>query len=227
MQYVHGGGYVIGSLDLFRKHTGHLANAVGCRVLGVGYRLAPENPHPAALEDSVAVYKALLDEFAAGNIAISGDSAGGGLTVSTLVKLRDDGVALPACGVPLSPWVDLEGLGASMQTKAESDVLVSADLLEQMAGLFLAGQDPRDPLAAPLYADLTGLPPLYIQVGGDERLLDDSTRLATNAANAGVAVRLDVFPEMQHVFQMWAGNVPESGDAIGRIGEWLRLQLGI
>ncbi len=227
LQYVHGGGYVIGSLDVYRKFTGHLANAIGCRVLSVGYRLAPEHPHPAAVEDSVAVYKALLDEFAPEHIAISGDSAGGGLTVSTLVKLRDDGVALPACGVPLSPWVDLEGLGASAQTNAERDLIVDAERLGQMVDMFLAGQSARDPLAAPLYADLTGLPPLYIQVGGDETLLDDSTRLATKAAGAGVAVRLDTFPEMQHVFQMGAGNVPESDDAVGRIGEWMRHQLDI
>lgn len=227
IQYVHGGGYVIGSLEGYRKFTGHLANRVGCGVLSVDYRLAPEHPHPAAVEDSTAVYRALLDDYAADHLAISGDSAGGGLTVSTLVKLRDDGVPLPAAGVPLSPWVDLEGTGESMQSKADVDLLVAAEGLKQMADMFLAGQDARDPLAAPLYADLRGMCPLYIQVGGDETLLDDATRLAANAATAGVEVRLDSFPEMQHVFQMAAGNVPESDDAVDRIGDWLRPRLGL
>lgn len=227
VQYVHGGGYVIGSLDSYRKMTGHYANAVGCRVLSVDYGLAPERPHPGAVTDSTAVFRALLEDFAPERIAISGDSAGGGLTMATLVKLRDDGTPLPAAGVPLSPWVDLEGTGTSMDTKADADLIVGRDGLAQMAGLFLAGGDARDPLAAPLHADLTGLPPLYIQVGADETLLDDATRLAANAAHAGVEVRLDVFPEMQHVFQMGAGTFPEAGEALDRIGRWLRPRLGI
>jgi len=227
LQYVHGGGYVIGSLDGYRKFTGHLAKTIGCRVLSVDYRLAPEHPHPAAVEDSSAVYRALLNDFDPTHLAISGDSAGGGLTVATVVKLRDDGTPQPAGAVPLSPWVDLEGTGESMQTKAEADLLVGAEGLKQMADMFLAGKDLRDPLAAPLYADLTGICPLYVQVGGDETLLDDATRLATKAAASGVEVRLDAFPEMQHVFQMAAGNVPESDDAVARIGAWLRPKLGL
>jgi len=227
LQYVHGGGYVIGSLDGYRKLTGHLAKAIGCRVLSVDYRLAPEHPHPAAVDDSVAVYRSLLDDFAPEHLAISGDSAGGGLTVATLVKLRDDAVAQPAGAVPLSPWVDLEGTGDSMLSKADVDLLVGSDGLKQMADMFLGGHDPRQPLASPLYADLTGLCPLYVQVGGDETLLDDATRLAARAAAAGVEVRLDSFPEMQHVFQMAVGNVPESDDAVARIGDWLRPRLGL
>jgi len=227
LQYVHGGGYVLGSLDGYRKFTGHLANAIGCRVLSVDYRLAPEDPHPAAVDDSSAVYRALLDDFDPSHLAISGDSAGGGLTVATIVKLRDDGTPQPAGAVPLSPWIDLEGTGESMQSKADLDLIVGADGLKQMCDMFLAGQDPRDPLAAPLHADLTGLCPIYVQVGGDETLLNDATRLATNAAASGVEVRLDAFPEMQHVFQMGAGNVPESDDAVARIGQWLRPKLGL
>jgi epsilon-lactone hydrolase len=160
-------------------------------------------------------------------LAIAGDSAGGGLTIATLVKLRDDGVALPAAAVALSPWVDLEGTGGSMRTNADVDVLVDPTALRQMADLFLAGGDPRDPLAAPLYADLRGLPPLYLQVGGDETLLDDSCRLASRAGAAGVEVRLDVFAEMQHVFQVFVGAMPEADDAVARIGAWLRPRLGL
>lgn len=227
LQYVHGGGYVLGSLDGYQKFTGHLANSIGCRVLSVDYRLAPEHPHPAAVEDSSAVYRALLNDFDPAHMAISGDSAGGGLTVATVVKLRDDGSPQPAGAVPLSPWVDLEGTGESMQTKADLDLIVGSDGLKQMADMFVAGQDLHDPLAAPLHADLAGICPLYVQVGGDETLLDDATRLAAKAAASGVEVRLDAFPEMQHVFQMAAGNVPESDDAVARIGQWLRPKLGL
>jgi len=227
LQYVHGGGYVLGSIDSHQKLTGQLANALGCRVLSVDYRLAPEHPHPAAVNDSTAVYGALLHDFAPEHLAISGDSAGGGLTVSTIVKLRDDGVPQPAGAVPLSPWVDLEGTGDSMQANADADLMIGADGLKMMADLFLNGLPARDPLAAPLYADLSGLCPIYIQVGGDETLLDDATRLASAAAAAGVEVRLDSFPEMQHVFQFGAGNVPEADDAIERIAAWLRPRLGL
>ena len=147
--------------------------------------------------------------------------------MSTLVKLRDDGVALPVAGVPISPWVDMEGLGESMQTNADTDLLVDEAGLKQMADHFLAGQDARDPLAAPLYADLSGLPPLLIQAGGDETLLDDSTRLAAAAEGAGVDVQLDVFPEMQHVFHLFAGNMPEASEGFAQIGAWLRPRLGL
>jgi acetyl esterase/lipase len=226
--YVHGGGYVIGSATGYRNFTGQLARAVGCRVLSVDYRLAPEHPHPAAVEDSTTAYRWLLDQgFAADRMAISGDSAGGGLTVSTLLKLRDDGVALPVAGVTISPWVDMEGIGESMRTNAEADVLVDEVGLKGMAEMFLAGQDARDPLAAPLYGDFDGIPPLLIQVGDDETLLDDSTRLAEAAGSAGVEVRLDVFPEMQHVFQLFTGNMPEADEAVAQIGAWLRPRLGL
>jgi len=228
LMYVHGGGYVIGSLESHRKLVGHLAKAVGCRALNVDYRLAPEHPHPAAVQDSTAAYRWLLDQgIDPGHIAISGDSAGGGLTMSTLVALRDSGTPLPAAAVPLSPWVDMEGIGETMTSRAEVDLLVQPEILKGMADHFLAGQNARDPLAAPLYADLGGLPPIYIQVGDEETLLDDSLRLAANAETVGVDVRVDVFPEMQHVFQIAAGNMPEADDAVARIGEWLRPRLGL
>jgi acetyl esterase/lipase len=228
LQYVHGGGYVIGAAEYYRNLTGHLAAAVGCRVLNVDYRLAPEHPHPCAVEDSTAAYRWLLDQgLEPRHLAISGDSAGGGLAVATLLSIRKEGLPQPAGAVPLSRWVDLEGTGGSMTTNAARDVLVGAEGLKGMAEAFLQGCDARDPLAAPLHADLAGLCPLYIQVGGDETLLDDSTRLADKAKADGVDVRLDVFPDMQHVFQMAAGNMPEADEAIARIAAWLRPRLGL
>jgi acetyl esterase/lipase len=198
-------------------------------VLSLDYRLAPEHPHPAAVTDAVAAYRWLLDQgIAPEHIAISGDSAGGGLTVATLLKLRDDGVPLPAAAAPLSPWIDMEGTGDSMTTNAELDISVGRDTLVVMSGHFLGPDgDAKDPLAAPLHADLGGLPPLLIQVGGHETLLDDSTRLAEQAELAGVDVTLEVWPEMQHVFQLYAGRIPEASQAVTRIGEYLRPRLGL
>ena len=228
IQYLHGGGYVLGTAWTHQNMVGHLAKATGCRALSVDYRLAPEHPHPAAVNDSVAVYEWLLGQgIDARHIAVSGDSAGGGLAMATLVAIRDRGLPNPAAGVPMSPWIDLEATGASMRTKADVDLMVAAAGLMMMAELFLNGRTARDPLAAPLHADLAGIAPIYVQVGGEETLLDDSTRLATNAAAAGVDVRLDVFPEMQHVFQLSAGNMPEADDAIERIAAWLRPKLDL
>jgi monoterpene epsilon-lactone hydrolase len=228
LQYVHGGGYMIGDASFYRKLTGHLAKAIGCRVLNVDYRLAPEHPHPAPVQDSTTAYRWLLDQgFEPGHIAISGDSAGGGLTVATLLSIRAAGLPMPAAAMPISPWVDMEGTGESMTSRRDRDVVVQLEGLKGMVDAFLQGQDVRDPLAAPLHADLSGLCPLYIQVGDDESLLDDSVRLAERARAAGVECRLDVFPEMQHVFQMAAGNMPEADEAIARLGEWVRPRLGL
>jgi epsilon-lactone hydrolase len=227
--YLHGGGYVIGSARIYERFTGHLANAVGCRVLSLDYRLAPEHPHPAAVEDACAAYRWLLGQgILPEHVAVAGDSAGGGLTVAALLKVRDDGLPLPACAVPISPWIDLEGTGGSMKDKAEVDLLVELDGLLTMAAHFLGPDgDRRDPLAAPLHADFTGLPPLYVQVGEDETLLDDSVRLAELATKVGVDVTLEVFPEMQHVFQTACGAVPEATAAVAKIGAWLRPRLGV
>jgi monoterpene epsilon-lactone hydrolase len=228
LQYVHGGGYVIGAAEYYRRFTGHLAGLIGCRVLNVDYRLAPEHPHPAPVEDSTTAYRWLLDQgIGPGHIAIAGDSAGGGLTLATLLSIKAAGLPMPAAAMPLSPWVDLEGTGESVATRADRDLLVQADTLKGMADAFLQGQDARDPLAAPLHGDLRGLCPLYIQVGDDETLLDDSRRLAAAAAAAGVECRIDVFPEMQHVFQMAAGNMPEADEAIRLLAEWVKPRLGL
>jgi acetyl esterase/lipase len=226
--YFHGGGYVLGSHSRSANAVSHIAKAVGCRALNVDYRLAPEHPFPAAVDDALAAYRWLLAQgMAAGHIAISGDSAGGGLTLAALLAIMGAGLPLPAAAVPLSAWTDMEGTGDSMRSKAEADLIISDGVLAGMAGQYLGEQDPKDPLASPLHGDYQGLPPLYLQVGGDEALLDDSTRVAERARAAGVEAKLDIFPEMQHVFQNSAGNVPEADEAIARIGAWLRPRLGL
>ncbi len=221
--YLHGGGYIIGSIKSHRELAARLSRAAAVRVLLIEYRLAPEHPHPAAVEDATAVYRWLLGTgIAPSRIAIGGDSAGGGLTVAALVALRDAGQPLPAAGVCLSPWVDLEGLGESMTRKAAVDPMVQYEGLREMAKMYLAGLDPRTPLAAPLYADLSGLPPLLIQVGTAETLLDDSTRLAERARKAGVDVTLEPWEEMIHVWQAFAPVLPEGQQAIDRIGSFIQ-----
>jgi epsilon-lactone hydrolase len=221
--YFHGGGFCFCSTQSHRKLVGHLASAAGCRALSVGYRLAPEDPHPAALTDAVAAYRWLLStEVDPRQIIVAGDSAGGGLALALLVAARDEGLPLPRAGVLCSPWVDLAMTGESITTRAEVDVRQEAAGTRWCAGLYLAGQDPRDPYASPLYADLTGLPPLYIQAGDWDILFDDALRLAERARQAAVEVRLDVFPEMLHAHQIWAGSMPEADDAVARIGAYAR-----
>jgi epsilon-lactone hydrolase len=221
--YLHGGGYVIGSINTHRDLMARISRASGFRVLGIDYRLAPEHPFPAAVEDAVAAYRWLLAQgLQPSRIAVAGDSAGGGLAVATLVAIRDAKLAVPGAGVCLSPWVDLEGIGESMTSKASVDPVVQKDGLVGMAGAYLAGKDPRTPLAAPLYADLKGLPPLLIQVGESETLLDDSNRLADRAKAAGVKVTLEPWQEMIHVWHLFAPFLPEGQEAIDGIGKYLR-----
>ena len=221
--YLHGGGYVIVSINTHRDLAGRLSRAAAARVLLIDYRLAPEYPHPAAVEDATAAYRWLLRHGAApAHTVIAGDSAGGGLTVATLVALRDAGDKLPAAGVCISPWVDLEGIGESMTAKAGVDPMVQHQGLVWFANLYLGGANPRTPLAAPLYADLHGLPPLFIHAGTAETLLDDATRLAERAKLAGVKVTLEVWEEMIHVWHLFAAILPEGQQAIARIGEYIR-----
>jgi len=224
--YLHGGGYVLGSIATHRGLVARLAEGAGLRGLAIDYRLAPEHPFPAAVDDATAAYRWLLGQgIAPERIAIGGDSAGGGLTFATLVALRDAGTPLPGCAFALSPWVDLEGLGDSMRTKAEADPMVQRDGLLKMAALYLDGADPRAPLAAPLHADLAGLPPLLVQVGTAETLLDDATRIAERARAAGVAVELEAFDDLIHVFQAFAPVVPESLEAIAKITAFVKQHL--
>jgi monoterpene epsilon-lactone hydrolase len=226
--YFHGGGFCFGSMRSHRRLVGHLATAARCRALTVGYRLAPEHPHPAALDDALAAYRWLLDQgLEPGRIAVAGDSAGGGIAVALLVRARDEALPLPAAAVLMSPWVDLAMTGASVTTRVEVDVRQDPAGTRWCARQFLAGRDPRDPSASPLYADLTGLPPLYVQAGDRDILVDDALRLADKARHAGVDVLLDVFPEMLHAHQIWAGSMPEADDAVARVGAYLRSHLAL
>ena len=222
--YLHGGGYVIGSINTHRDLAARISRAAKARVLLIDYRLAPEHPFPAAVEDSVAAYRWMLAQgLKPSRISVAGDSAGGGLTVATLVAIRDAKLATPGAAVCLSPWVDLEGVGDSMKSKASVDPMVQRDGLLEMAQHYLAGKDARSPLAAPLYADLAGLPPMLIQVGTAETLLDDSTRIAERARKAGVKVTLEPWENMIHVFQVFAPMLDEGQQAIEKIGEFIRV----
>lgn len=225
--YLHGGGYIVGSIATHRLLMGGLAIATARPVLGVEYRLAPEHPHPAAIDDAAAAYGWVLAAgIDPGRVVIAGDSAGGGLTVATMLRLRETGAPLPAGGVCISPWSDL-GLGTgTMRTKADVDPLVTRRILEMGAGAYLAGADARTPSASPRFADLAGLPPLLVQVGTEEMLLDDARLLAERAEAHGVDVTLEVWDEMFHVWHAFAALLPEGQQAIDRIGAWVRARLG-
>jgi acetyl esterase/lipase len=223
--YLHGGGYVMGSINTHRAMVARIARASQARALALDYRLAPEHPFPAALDDTTAAYRWLLAQgYKPNKIVISGDSAGGGLVLAALVALRDANVSLPACAVPISPWTDMEGTGASMKTNASKDPMIPAGNnggLFNMAKAYVGGADPKNPLASPLHADYRGLPPLLIQVGETETLLDDSTRVADKAKSAGVKVELEVWDDMIHVWHVFAKLLPEGQQAIDRIGRYV------
>ncbi|MGH7054188.1 MAG: alpha/beta hydrolase [Stellaceae bacterium] len=225
----HGGGYVVASMYTHRKTYAHVAKAVGCRALIVDYRRAPENVHPGPVNDMARSYKWLLDQGIRPNhVALIGDSAGGGLAVTTILCAREQGLPAPAATMPLSPWLDMDASGETFTTNAGKDLLVSRDIIQAMAGTFLGENGNRqDPLANPLRADLRGLPPMYIQTGADETLLDDSRRLADLARRSGVDVTLEIVPEMQHVFQFLAGTAPEGDAAVRRLALWVRPKLGL
>jgi monoterpene epsilon-lactone hydrolase len=225
--FLHGGGYTTGSLTSHRHMVAQAGREARARTLALSYRLAPEHPFPAAVEDAVAGYRFLLSQgFAPNHIAVAGDSAGGGLTVALLVSLRDAQLPLPACAWCSSPWVDLEGIGGSMAAKANVDPMVQRPYLVELAAAYLNGADPRTPLAAPLYADLRGLPPILIQVGSAETLLDDAIRLAGMAAAADVRVRLEVWPDMIHVWQLFYQQVAAGRRALAEAGSFIRSNWG-
>ena len=225
--YLHGGGYVIGSPRSHRHLAAAIAAAGQATGLLLDYRLAPEHPFPAAVEDAIAAYRWLLDQgIAPGHIVVGGDSAGGGLTVATLVALRDAGVPLPAGGVCISPWTDLTFSGASYRTRVQSDPIVSRPGIDGMAQAYLGAASPRNPLASPLFADLRGLPPLLIQVGSDEVLLDDAVELADRAKAAGVDATLEVWDRMIHVWHWFLPMLDEAEGAIGNVGRFVRGRIG-
>lgn len=224
--YLHGGAYTRGSLTSHRGLAARLSAASGARTLVIAYRLAPEHPFPSAVEDATTAYRWLLGNgISPDGMVIAGDSAGGGLAIATLLSLRDAGETLPAGAVLLSPWTDLAGTGASLVTHADADPWLTPQRLAATAALYLAGANPRNPLASPLYGDLQALPPLLIQVGSDEILLDDATRLTERAEAAGVSVTLEVWEEMWHVFQAFATEVHEGQQAIETIGAFIRQQI--
>ena len=219
--FLHGGAYRSGAPSSYRHFTWRIAAAARATVLAVDYRLAPEHPYPAALDDAVRAYRWLL---AAGGAApstmIVGDSAGGGLALATLLKLRDDGVALPVAAVALSPWTDLALTGASLRRNVRRDPMLNAEDLPALAADYLAGADPRLPYASPLYGDLAGLPPTLIHVGGDEVLHDDAVRMHERLRLAGCDAELEIWPRMPHVWHLFAPVLPEAKRAIAKIGDF-------
>jgi acetyl esterase/lipase len=224
--YLHGGAYAIGTATSSVGLASDLARRAGTRLVTVDYRLAPEHPHPAAIDDAVAAYRGLLDSgVAASAIAIAGESAGAGLATATLVALKHAGLPQPSAAVLMSPWADLTVSGESISAKAAVDPALTPEGLRRRAVDYVPAGDPRTELASPLFADLTGLPPLLIQAGSHEILLDDATKLAARAATADVAVRLEVTPGVPHVFQGFAAMLDEANAALTSAGEFLRAHL--
>jgi monoterpene epsilon-lactone hydrolase len=225
--YLHGGGYVMGSTDSHRHLAAAIAEAAQASVLLPAYRLAPEHPFPAALDDALAAYRWLLDGGQAPtSLVIAGDSAGGGLAVATLLAARDRGLPLPAGAALISPWVDLSCSLVSLETLAARDPIVKKGSLAECARDYLVGRDLRSPLASPLYGDLRGLPPLLIQVGSEEVLLDDARELDRRAGEQGVRTTLEIWPEMIHVWHWFAAQLREGRDAIAKLGDFVRTMTG-
>lgn len=221
--FFHGGAYCLCSVNTHRAMTAAIAEAVSIRILSLDYRLAPEHPFPAAVEDAVSAYHGLLDMgIAPEHIIVVGDSAGGGLTLTLLLSLRDAGTPLPAAGVCISPWTDLSLSGASYNANARKDVMLDTHTLVDSARMYLKGTDPRQPLASPLFGDFHNLPPLLIQVGSDELILSDAEGVAEKARQAGVDVTLEVWPGMQHEWHFAADFVPEGKQAIQSIGIFIQ-----
>jgi len=224
--YLHGGGFVYGLYAAHRWMASYLAKSANIRTLAVDYRLAPEHPFPAALDDVLAAYRWLLTEgIAPHQIVVGGDSAGGTLTVALLLKLRDMGEPLPAAGFCLSPALDMEGTGETFHSKA--DPLMRAKGARAMLRHYIGNADVHNPYLAPIHGDLTGFPPLLIQVGGDEILRSDAERLAALSAKAGVPATLQIYPRMWHVWQLFVPFMPEAKDACDKIARFINSHLGV
>ncbi len=224
--YFHGGVYVLEDAFQVADLASQVGRRTGAKVISVDYRLAPEDPYPAAVDDALAAYEALLQGgTAASDIVLAGESAGGGLAVATLVNARDHGLPLPAAAFAMSPYADLTLAGATIETKREADPLLSRELLQPRVIDYTAGQDPALGLISPIFADLSGLPPLIIQGGTHEVLLDDAVRLARQAATADVEVTLDITPGVPHVFQAYYPILDEAAAALDRAGQFLTAHL--
>jgi epsilon-lactone hydrolase len=224
--YFHGGVYVMGDAALAADLASQVGRRAQARVISVDYRLAPEHPYPGAVDDALAAYAALLDDgIAPSSIAFAGESAGGGLAIATLVNARDHGLPLPAAALVMSPYVDLTLAGTTMETRSDADPLLSREALQARVGDYTSGQDAALGLISPLFADLAGLPPLIIQAGTHEVLLDDALRLAERAAAADVEVTLDITPGVPHVFQAYHAILDEAAAALDRAGQFLSAQL--
>lgn len=224
--YLHGGGYVIGSTLTHQCLLGEVAKHCRAETLGINYRLAPEHPHPAALEDALAAYRWILAEKAAPeSVTVMGDSAGGGLTLALLLALKQHGEPMPGAVVVMSPWTDLAATGESLDTRGDRDPMLDKRGVLAYARMMSKGSDPRDPLVSPLYGDLHGLPPMLIQVGTEEILLDDATRFAQRAEEAGVDVTLEVWEGMLHVWQVFSPILPEAREALAVIGKYVEARM--
>jgi acetyl esterase/lipase len=223
LMFLHGGGYCSGSIVSHRRLVTEAGRAAGVRTLAVAYRLAPENPFPAALDDAKAAWRFLLDQaYAPASIVVGGDSAGGNLTLELIASLRDAGEGLPTCAWLISPWTDLTMSGETLASKDAVDPLIHKAYLQELANAYLAGTDAKDPRVSPLYADLRGLPPLLIQVGSAETLLADATRLAEKAGAADVAVTLEIWPDMIHAWPMWNAHLAAGRRALVNAGAFMR-----
>ncbi len=224
--YLHGGAYVVGSPRSHRHLAGALSELCGLAVFSADYRLAPEHPYPAAVDDAVAAYKALLAEgLAPSRLAIAGDSAGGGLTLAALLALRDGGIALPACGVCFSAWADLTNSSVSWRERARREKIVEKARLDAMAASYAGEHDLKTPGVSPLFADLKGLPPLLLQVGSEEALHDDTMALAARAEAAGVEVSLESWAGMVHVWQLFHPMLSEGRDALQRTAAYMKAHM--
>jgi len=224
--YFHGGGYCIGSPTGHKSMVSHIASAMQATAYSMDYRMAPEAPFPAAVDDALACYKALLDQGVdPAKLAISGDSAGGGLTLACALSVKDAGLPQPACLLPISPWADLTNSGWSYQTKAASDPMITQENIDEFAATYLAGGDAKQPLASPCHADLTGLAPMLIQVGSEECLLSDAVLLAERAGAAGVPVQLEIWAEMIHVWHFFHAFLSDAHEAIDGMAAWAERRL--